>query len=253
MKLLVVILVIALIIILALESNKIRCKKELEKTYAHIKTLNKNELSKFTAGLLHDDLGYYILESNQTPNKHIPIDKRKYGCITYIDAGELYDTAVERHNMLLYKEKAETAAKKEETAKAKSRKEKYEKITEFEKQQLLKTKGEEDLSAVLYAFNKAIKGDAEAMALMGYTYNLTLKDPVKSAYWLEKASKAGDSEAMYHLGTYYMDGYGVTQNKVQGTSLILEAAKAGNDSAIECLIEKFNMSKNKMREYGIQI
>lgn len=137
-------------------------------------------------------------------------------------------------------------------AEAKSQKHKYEKITEFEKEQLSKI-GDETLNATLNAFNKAISGDATAMTFIGYTYRLQLKDSVKSAYWIQKAANAGNLDAKYWLGKYYMHGYGVTENRVKGTSIIIAAAQKGNKLAIESLAEDFHMSKEEMRSNGIPV
>lgn len=150
----------------------------------------------------------------------------------------------------LEQEKAERARKS--AAEAKAKKEKYEKITEFEKQQLSKL-DDETLKTTLNAFNKAKNGDAKAMTFMGYTYRLQLKDSVKSAYWIQKAANAGNLDAKYWLGEYYLNGYGVDKNKIKGTSIVLDAAKKGNELAIESLIKEFNMSKEEMRDYGIPI
>jgi len=142
--------------------------------------------------------------------------------------------------------------KKRAAAEAASKRQKYEKITESEREQLKKC-GDEVLNAALNAFNASIKGDATAMTLLGYTYRLHLKDSVKSAYWIEKAANAGNLDAKHWLGKYYMHGYGVTENRVKGTSIIIAAAQKGNKLAIECLSEDFNMSKAEMRSNGISV
>lgn len=137
-------------------------------------------------------------------------------------------------------------------AEAKVRKEKYEVFTEDEKNRIL-ADGETDLNTVLLAFDKAINGDVEAMAFMGYTYKLTIKNPSKSFYWLQKASNAGYSDAKFFLGECYMNGYGVTENRVYGTSLILDAAREGNSLAIKSLLKDFGVPKEELREQGIPV
>lgn len=113
--------------------------------------------------------------------------------------------------------------------------------------------GSEKLKVALKAFDKAVNGDAEAMAFMGYTYRLDLKNPTKSAYWIEKAANAGYLDAKCWLGIYYMEGYGVLENRTKGTFMIMESAKKGNKLAIKCLIEDYNMSKQEMRSLGIPV
>lgn len=91
------------------------------------------------------------------------------------------------------------------------------------------------------------------MTFIGYTYRLQLKDSVKSAYWIQKAANAGNLDAKFWLGKYYMHGYGVKENRVKGTSIIIAAAQKGNKLAIESLAEDFHMSKEEMRSNGIPV
>lgn len=74
-------------------------KRVLQQTYDSLNRLTRAELQQIT-----DDLACYAVWSIETPNKRIPPDKRKYGCVTYLQAGQLYDTVVERYNSLLEKE-----------------------------------------------------------------------------------------------------------------------------------------------------
>lgn len=78
-------------------------KRILQQTYDNIDKLNRNELYKICNDF--DFLVCYAVQSSETPNKRIPLDKRKYGCVTYSDAAKLYNTAVERYNSLLEKER----------------------------------------------------------------------------------------------------------------------------------------------------
>lgn len=91
------------------------------------------------------------------------------------------------------------------------------------------------------------------MTFIGYTYRLQLKDSVKSAYWIQKAANAGNLDAKFWLGKYYMHGYGVKENRVKGTSIIIAAAQKGNKLAIESHLEDFYMYKEEMRFNGIPV
>lgn len=151
----------------------------------------------------------------------------------------------------LERERMEKQKKAE--AEAKARKEKYEKITEAEKQQLLKIGGDELLTVTLTAFEKAVKGNAEEMTFLGsITYRFIIENPVKSAYWLQKAVNAGNLDAKFFLGEYYVNGYGVTENSTKGMGMIFDAARSGNKKAIESCID-VGMSVAEMRSIGIPV
>ena len=149
----------------------------------------------------------------------------------------------------LERERIEKQKKAKEEAKA--RKAKFEVITDAEKQKL-STHGEDILSATLNAFDKAIKGDADAMLFMAITYQAKIQNAQKSAYWMQKSSNAGSSEAMYWLGEFYVSGYGVPENRIKGVSMIIDAAKKGNKKAIQSLREN-GWSVAEMRSVGIPV
>lgn len=149
----------------------------------------------------------------------------------------------------LERERIEKQKKAE--AEAKARKAKFEVITDAEKQKL-SAHGEDILSTTLNAFNKAVKGDVDAMLLMAITYQAKIQNAQKSAYWMQKSSNAGSSEAMYWLGEFYVSGYGVPENRIKGVSMIMDAAKKGNKQAIQSLREN-GMSVAEMRSVGIPI
>lgn len=149
----------------------------------------------------------------------------------------------------LEKERIEKQKKAE--ADAKARKAKFEVITDTEKQKLSAC-GEDILPTTLNAFDKAIKGDADAMLFMAITYQSKLQNSQKSAYWMQKSSNAGSSEAMYWLGEFYVSGYGVPENRMKGVSMIMDAAQKGNIHAIQSLKEN-GMSVDKMRSIGIPV
>ncbi len=79
-------------------------KNTLQQTYDNINKLNRHELQQMLDNFINDGITGYAVLSIDTPNKRIPLSKRKYGCITYLDAGKLYDAVVKRHNSLLEKE-----------------------------------------------------------------------------------------------------------------------------------------------------
>lgn len=141
--------------------------------------------------------------------------------------------------------------RKKAAEKAKIQKSKLEVITEAEKQKL-SAQGENILSTTLNAFDKATKGDTTAMLLMGITYQAKIQNPQKAAYWMQKSSNAGNVDALYWLGEFYVSGYGVQENRVKGVSMIIDAAKKGNKDAIQSLKEN-GMSLSEMRSVGIPV
>lgn len=149
----------------------------------------------------------------------------------------------------LEREKIEKQKKAELEAKA--QKAKFEVITDAEKQKL-SADGEEVLSTTINAFNMAIKDDSDAMLFMAITYQSKIQNSQKAAYWMQKSSNAGNSEAMYWLGEFYVNGYGVQENKTHGVWLIMESARKGNKQAIQSLKEN-GMSVDKMRSVGIPV
>lgn len=124
------------------------------------------------------------------------------------------------------------------------------KITDAEKQKLA-SMGK--LDVITTAYNKAINGDSQAMMFMGTVYDMDLKIPKKAFYWMERATKKGNDEAEYFLGTYYADGYGVEKNRTKGISLIISSASKGNKDAIDCCMNKMEMSIEEMRNCGIPV
>lgn len=68
-------------------------KEKLNKFYSNLENLSQDELKQICA-----DLAVYAVESFDTPNKRLPLEMRKYGCITYSDASEFRDAAVNLYN-----------------------------------------------------------------------------------------------------------------------------------------------------------
>lgn len=109
------------------------------------------------------------------------------------------------------------------------------------------------LSAVMTAYRKAQDGDTEAMLFLGLVYNQDLNDAKKSFRWMKMSADRGNAEALYFLGTYYADGYGVEKDRAKGIHMILESASQGNPDAIDCCREKMEMTDAQMRECGIPV
>lgn len=157
---------------------------------------------------------------------------------------------------VIVKKKADDRRAKEEqerrAAEARARIANLETLTENEKNAIAK-QSEYQLEATLRAFEKAKSGDAQAMTMLGLTYNLKLNNASKSFHWIEKASKAGGVDATYWLGKYYLHGYGVKEDTFTGTHYVLEAATKGNKDAINCLSTSYGLSKEEMRDRGIPV
>ncbi len=128
---------------------------------------------------------------------------------------------------------------------------KYEVLTDTEKKSLSAI-SEDLLKTTLNAFKLAQEGNDDAMLLIGLTYQSKLKNSQKAFYWVQKASNKGNAEGKYWLGEFYVSGYGVSQNKTQGMSLIMDAARKGNKRAFESLKE-VGMTASEMKACGIPI
>ncbi|MEM6602633.1 MAG: tetratricopeptide repeat protein [Pseudomonadota bacterium] len=74
----------------------------------------------------------------------------------------------------------------------------------------------------------AEQGDIRAQYLLGNFYNAGSddfqSDPIKAAYWLEKAAKADDKDAQYELASLYFQGRGVGQDKLKSQEFLCKAA-----------------------------
>lgn len=149
-------------------------------------------------------------------------------------------------------EKAKIEKQRKREAEARANKAKYEVLTETEKQQLVKLGGDELLNVTLDIFNKAIRGNTDAMVFMGITYQAKLKNPRKTIYWLQKAADAGNSDGLYWCGECYVSGYGVQENRTKGVSMIIQAASKGSKQAIQSLKEN-GMTVAEMRSCGIPV
>ena len=69
--------------------------------------------------------------------------------------------------------------------------------------------------AYAYWLPMAEKDHAEAQLFLGVLYRYGLgveKDPVRSAYWYERAANNGDVDAQGEMGFLYEQGYGVPKD-----------------------------------------
>lgn len=155
--------------------------------------------------------------------------------------------------------KASEASKEEEAkqielrrqAEAEAKRKKNEILTDAELQDVANDK-EQDADTCAFMFEKAVHGNVEAMTYMGYIYRLSIKNPQKSVYWFEKAAGLGSSDALYWLGSYYIDGYGVPMDRMKGVGYITDAARAGSQYAIDSLKKDFGLSVSEIRSMGIK-
>lgn len=131
-------------------------------------------------------------------------------------------------------------------------KQRFEVITESEKQQLLYKGGNNLLTFTLNEYQQAINGDTGAMVALGAVYQSKLDNAYKAAFWYEKADKSGDWEGTYWYGECCIRGYGVEKNGTLGFGLLLMAAQHGNENAINAFRER-GMSVDEMRSRGIPV
>lgn len=201
----------------------------------------KSELAKFSMDELNNiytDLSDIVfLASDKEPDsKRVPKTAKSYGCKTLGEARYLLDLIVDVEKIKI--------AQKQPVINP------MEIITDDEKRQLEEL-GKLDI--MTKAYNNSLKGDVKGMLFIAITYNRDLKNPKKSFYWMKKAADKRDDKAEYFLGTYYLDGYGVAENKNKGISLILNAAENGNKDAIHFCMNKLEMTAEQMRECDISI
>ena len=75
-------------------------------------------------------------------------------------------------------------------------------------------------------YEKAITGDAEAQASLGYEY-AKQKDYVSAVYWCRKAAAQGNARAQCNLGVCYEYGNGVTKDYDEAVKWYRKAAEQG--------------------------
>lgn len=122
-------------------------------------------------------------------------------------------------------------------------------LTETEKS-LLSSKGGNRLERAVQLHQKAISGDTSAMVMLGAVYSNDLDKPEKAYFWFEKASRMGDLEGLYWQGACCKAGYGTEQNELFGLGLIMQAAKAGEITALNDLKDR-GYPPEAMRKYGV--
>jgi TPR repeat protein len=69
--------------------------------------------------------------------------------------------------------------------------------------------------------------------------NGVTKSDSATAFWLRKATDAGDMQAAFRLGRMYANGVGVTQNDFEATTLLRRAADANVQDAWLLLAERY--------------
>ena len=84
----------------------------------------------------------------------------------------------------------------------------------------------------------AERGNAEAQVKLGSCYLFGIdvpEDKVEGLKWVLQAADQGDGEALFNLGCYYSFGIGVIQDEAQAVKLFCQAAERGNVNAQYCL------------------
>ena len=73
------------------------------------------------------------------------------------------------------------------------------------------------------------------MASFTTTVTAYRRTTARRAEWYEKAADNGDATAIYALGTFYENGYGVAQDPAKARELYQKAADMGDADAIAAL------------------
>jgi uncharacterized protein len=94
---------------------------------------------------------------------------------------------------------------------------------------------EDNAAAIVWSRQGADKGSLPAMARLGKALleSPDIKDQTDGAAWIEKAAEAGNSFAMYLLGSLYQTGGILGQDKAKGVHWIERGARAGLPVAME--------------------
>lgn len=89
-------------------------------------------------------------------------------------------------------------------------------------------------------------GDAAAQNSLGemYYYGDEIEQDIDQAvYWFKEAAKQKHADGMYNLGLCFLNGDGVTQNKVTGLGFIKQAAKLGSVAAADYMAAEEKQAK----------
>ncbi|WLP93359.1 caspase family protein [Psychrobacter sp. M13] len=92
--------------------------------------------------------------------------------------------------------------------------------------------------AIQWSKQAANKGNANAMAGIGYRYNNgegVTQDYTTAMEWYKKAADKGNAVAMYNLGVMYRDGQGVTQDYTTAMNWYKKAADKGDADAMRSI------------------
>ncbi len=203
---------------------------------------------------LYLDLTHIVMPTYSEPeSKKIPYGTKAYGCKTWGEARAFMDLVAKIHNEKLPKKvNTSKSSGTVESSKRTETKANLEVITNSEKEQLLKSGGEERLNATINALDLANKGKADAMILLGITYQSVIKNPEKTAYWFQKASSTGSADGLYWYGECFASGYGVPMDKTKGMNMIFDAARKGSKEAVQSLLDS-GVTLAQMRSVGIDI
>lgn len=143
------------------------------------------------------------------------------------------------------KEIRKNKAQRQTVAHIKTYQQNYKLLTKAEKQQFPQISDTGLSQATINTHNIAIN-----------VYQTYLSNSDKAVYWMQKAEISGNLDAKYFMGRYLILGYGFPADKYHkalGTAKIIDAAKAGNELAIDCLRQEFNMSEAELKTQGIPV
>ena len=82
---------------------------------------------------------------------------------------------------------------------------------------------------------KAKDGDADAMANLGYMYDIgqgVTQDYTEAVKWYRKAAELGHANAMYNLGVMHANGEGVIEDDKEAVKWFRKAAELGDAGAM---------------------
>jgi len=101
---------------------------------------------------------------------------------------------------------------------------------------------QKDLKKAAEWYGKAAEqGDVFAMERLGVIYYIgsaeLRAEPELSFKWFLDAALGGMLGAMYYVGLYYMEGYGVEKDRTEGIKWLRLASSSGNEDAKDLLFE----------------
>ena len=106
----------------------------------------------------------------------------------------------------------------------------------------------DDGDAVVWYRAAARKGDARAMAALGYAYangRGVVKDEKEAMGWFRKAADKGDAKAAFNLGVAYEQGHGVAKDRAEALSWYRKAAKLDREHQTAARLKVEQMEREK--------